>query len=73
LRKAKQFLDVTGNHVADVAYLVGLSSPNYISTCFKEKYGVSPSDYLKLKDGHPMESSPNAISLSNFQTGLSKN
>lgn len=46
LKKAKQFLDIPGNNVSDVAYLVGFSSPKYFSTCFKEKYKVSPSDYL---------------------------
>jgi signal transduction histidine kinase/ligand-binding sensor domain-containing protein/DNA-binding response OmpR family regulator len=50
LKKAKQFLDAPGNNVSDVAYLVGFSSPKYFSTCFKEKYKVSPSDYLKLKE-----------------------
>jgi AraC-like DNA-binding protein len=54
LKKAKQFLDAPGNNVSDVAYLVGFSSPKYFSTCFKEKYKVSPSDYLKLKEGQTM-------------------
>jgi DNA-binding response OmpR family regulator/anti-sigma regulatory factor (Ser/Thr protein kinase) len=54
LKKARQFLDIPGNNISDVAYLVGFSSPKYFSTCFKEKYKVSPSDYLKLKEGQPM-------------------
>jgi signal transduction histidine kinase/ligand-binding sensor domain-containing protein/DNA-binding response OmpR family regulator len=45
LKKAKQFLDIPENNISDVAYLVGFSSPKYFSTCFKEKYGVSPSEY----------------------------
>ena len=53
LRNAKQFLDAPDNNVSDVAYMVGFSSPKYFSTCFKEKYGVSPSDYIKLKDNQP--------------------
>ena len=31
--------------VAEVAYSIGLSSPKYFSKCFKEAFGVTPSDY----------------------------
>lgn len=31
--------------VADVAYSIGLSSPKYFSKCFKEAFGLTPSDY----------------------------
>jgi signal transduction histidine kinase/ligand-binding sensor domain-containing protein/DNA-binding response OmpR family regulator len=47
LQKAKQLLDTHTNNVSEVAYLVGFTSPKYFATCFKEKYQVSPSDYLK--------------------------
>jgi AraC-like DNA-binding protein len=49
LQRAKQYLDAGGNNVSEVAYLVGFANPKYFSTCFKEKYYVSPSDYLKSK------------------------
>ncbi len=49
LQRAKQLLDVPGNNVSEVAYQVGFTSPKYFSTCFKEKYHVPPSDYLKTK------------------------
>jgi AraC-like DNA-binding protein len=42
-------LDAGGSNISEVAYLSGFSSPKYFSTCFKEKYKVSPSDYLKAK------------------------
>ena len=32
-------------NISDIAYSVGFSNPNYFSKCFKEMYGVSPSDY----------------------------
>jgi AraC-like DNA-binding protein len=35
--------------VADVAYQVGYSDPKYFSSCFAEKYGMSPSQYAKSK------------------------
>jgi signal transduction histidine kinase/ligand-binding sensor domain-containing protein/DNA-binding response OmpR family regulator len=49
LQRAKQYLDAGGNNVSEVAYLVGFGNPKYFSTCFKEKYQLSPSDYLKSK------------------------
>jgi signal transduction histidine kinase/ligand-binding sensor domain-containing protein/DNA-binding response OmpR family regulator len=49
LQRAKQYLDAGGHNISEVAYLTGFSNPKYFSTCFKEKYHVSPSDYLKSK------------------------
>ena len=49
LQRAKQYLDAGGSNISEVAYLVGFSNPKYFSTCFKEKYHVSPSDYQKTK------------------------
>jgi YesN/AraC family two-component response regulator len=48
LQRAKQYLEAGGNNVSEVAYLVGFSNPKYFSTCFKEKYHASPSDYQKV-------------------------
>src|SRR5688500_4014195 len=52
LQRAKQYLDAGGNNISDAAYLSGFSNPKYFSTCFKDKYHVSPSDYLKSKVEH---------------------
>lgn len=49
LQRARQYLDAGGNNVSEVAYLVGFGNPKYFSTCFKDKFQVSPSDYLKAK------------------------
>lgn len=49
LQRAKQFLDAGGSNISEVAYMVGFSNPKYFSTCFKEKYRLSPSDYQKVK------------------------
>jgi DNA-binding response OmpR family regulator len=49
LKKAKQLLDTHENNVSEVAYLVGFASPKYFATCFREKYQMSPSEYLKCK------------------------
>ncbi len=47
LQRARQYLDAGNNNIGEVAYLSGFSSPKYFSTCFREKYQVSPSDYIK--------------------------
>lgn len=36
-----------GNSVAQTSYLVGFDNPSYFSTCFKEKYGKIPSEFVK--------------------------
>lgn len=50
LKRAKQLLDTGELTVTEVAYKVGFNSSGYFSTCFKEMYQVSPSDYLKKKE-----------------------
>jgi len=47
LQHAKQLLEAGEKNVSEVAYSTGFSSPNYFSTCFKEKYGVSPSEFVR--------------------------
>ena len=47
LKRAKQLMDAGEDRVSMVALDVGFSNPKYFSTCFKEKYHVSPTDYLK--------------------------
>jgi signal transduction histidine kinase/ligand-binding sensor domain-containing protein/DNA-binding response OmpR family regulator len=47
LQRSKQYFDAGSTNIAEVAYWSGFSNPKYFSTCFREKYQVSPSDYLK--------------------------
>lgn len=47
LKRAEQLLDTGEFTVTEVAYKIGFNSSGYFSTCFKEKYKISPSDYLK--------------------------
>jgi len=52
LKRAKQYFDAgTANsaNITEVAYTVGFNNAKYFSTCFKAKYNVSPSDYLKAR------------------------
>jgi len=47
LQRAKQFLDGGEKSISVIAYTVGFTNAKYFSTCFKEKYKLSPSEYLK--------------------------
>jgi len=49
LKRAKQLLDAGENNVAEVAYTVGFNHAKYFSTCFKDQYQLSPSEYLKAR------------------------
>jgi len=44
LQKGKELLLQSDRQVADVAYSVGFSDPNYFSRCYHEEYGVTPSE-----------------------------
>jgi AraC-like DNA-binding protein len=45
LKKAKQLLENKEFNISEVTYKVGFSSPSYFTKCFKEYYGVLPTDY----------------------------
>ena len=45
LEKAKELLISTSMNISEIAYSCGFASPNYFSTTFKSKYGLSPKDF----------------------------
>lgn len=47
LEKAKSMLENTTMTISEIAYTNGFSSPNYFSTSFKNKFGISPVAYRK--------------------------
>ena len=47
LAKSKDLLVNSNLTISEIAYAVGFSSPNYFSTTFKNKYGVSPKEFKK--------------------------
>ncbi|MDE3742660.1 substrate-binding domain-containing protein [Maribacter polysaccharolyticus] len=47
LENAKSMLETTDKSIAEIGYSTGFSSPNYFSTAFKSKYGVTPGAYKK--------------------------
>lgn len=48
LHRAQEFLKSGKYHIAEVAYKTGFSSPSYFAKCFKELFGVAPSEISVL-------------------------
>ena len=47
LARSRELLGRGEFSVSEVAYSTGFSSNTYFSQCFKEQYGISPSDFMK--------------------------
>lgn len=47
MKNAEQLLLSGKYNISEVAFRVGMSSPVYFRQCFKEEFGLSPSEYLK--------------------------
>lgn len=45
LEKAAELLKSNDMNISEIAYSLGFSSPNYFSTAFKNKFGISPKEY----------------------------
>lgn len=49
--KSEQLL-LTGKYgISEISYMVGISSPTYFRQCFKEEFGLAPTEYLKKHKG----------------------
>ena len=44
-------LFAAGNDIASTAYQTGFNTPSYFSQCFKEQYGITPSEYIASLNG----------------------
>lgn len=52
ISKAEQLLLSGKYNISEIAHQVGLNSVSYFRECFKEEYGMSPSEYMKkMKEG----------------------
>ena len=45
LEKSVELLKANQMNISEIAYSLGFSTPNYFSTAFKNKFGVSPKEY----------------------------
>jgi len=48
LQKATSLISA-GKDISSAAYQVGFSSPSYFSQCFREKYGMTPSEHVSMQ------------------------
>jgi transcriptional regulator GlxA family with amidase domain len=46
LKRAASLLEQHSGNVSEVAYGVGFSTLNYVTKCFRQQYGQTPSEYL---------------------------
>ena len=49
LEIAKKLLSQSDLNISEIAYKVGLNSKSYFSKLFKDRYGLSPTDYKKSR------------------------
>lgn len=49
LQKAASLLEQSQYTIREIAFMTGFATPGYFSKLFKEKYNLSPSDFLRLK------------------------
>ncbi|WP_442587251.1 hybrid sensor histidine kinase/response regulator transcription factor [Pedobacter sp. AW31-3R] len=47
LKRSLQYLDAGEQNISLIAYELGFNSAKYFSTCFRQRFQVSPTDYLK--------------------------
>jgi signal transduction histidine kinase/DNA-binding response OmpR family regulator len=47
LKLSLNLIKTNGKTIAEIAYEVGFSSPSYFTKCFKDQFGISPSEFGK--------------------------
>lgn len=50
LERALGVLSQQKSNIAEVAFESGFSSPSYFTKCFQTRFGITPSEYLKILD-----------------------
>lgn len=51
LTKATRLIENTDGNIAEIAYSVGFRDAGYFGKCFRKKYGMTPKEYRKNKNG----------------------
>lgn len=47
IKRAAQLLETTSYNISEITYMVGMNDSRYFSKCFKNTYGVTPTEYKK--------------------------
>jgi transcriptional regulator GlxA family with amidase domain len=45
LQRAIELMKQNAGTVAEIAYMTGFNTPNYLAKCFRKQFGCSPSEY----------------------------
>lgn len=51
IKRAAQLLEDRSHNITEVTYMVGMNDSRYFSKCFKNTYGLTPSEYRKKRLG----------------------
>ena len=51
IKRAAQLLEDRKYNITEVTYMVGMNDSRYFSKCFKNTYGITPSEYRRQKLG----------------------
>ena len=49
IERALQIMEAGETNISQVSFMIGIEDPRYFSKCFKQKFGVTPRDYIKQK------------------------
>lgn len=52
MQHAGYLLTSTDQNISEVTYACGFTSPSYFTKCFKEHYGMSPTDFMRHHQGN---------------------
>jgi len=49
VKRAAELIETGEYSISQVSYMVGINDPRYFSKCFKQKYGMTPTEYKENK------------------------
>lgn len=52
VKRAAELIETGEYNMSQVSYMVGINDPRYFSKCFKQKYGMTPTEYKEQKIHH---------------------
>ena len=49
MKRAAQLIETEEYNMAQIAYMVGINDSHYFSKCFKQQYGITPTEYKESR------------------------
>ncbi len=49
VKRAAELIETGEYSISQISYMVGINDPRYFSKCFKQKYGMTPTEYKEQK------------------------